>query len=542
MSVSKSVTSAVCGALVERGLLQPDGPRDRARARAGRHVASRAARCGTCWTCAPGRGSTRTTRTSSADVRVYEQIYLWRPRTEPTLARRHHRRTTRRCRTHGPHGGPFDYRSVLTDVLGVGDGARGRRAPGRPDLPRAVAADGRGVRRRGHGGRARQRDGRRRRLLHAPRPRAVRAAPAAGRTPGQARGRARGVDPRHAVPRARRDRGVRARRSTRGSSRAAPSTATSSGSWTRTGPVYMGSGINGQTVLVHGPAQVVVAKFSTWPQAWTAKFSISTRKALVGSGRAAGGRPALGLGRRVRTGRPSGAPPRRASANSASAAWMFASAPEFAETRSRPRRPRRGRAGDRRRARPRRSARRTTRARRSPGATSVRRRSPRAAGRASRCTTPRRRGSRSVRRTPRSTAGTSERVGAPDRDLQQLGVVQQGRRRDASTPSWMCAHRCGTPVSSSAFFSTSPSRHAASSPTQRRASASPARSMPASAMRRRAVSTCSARTSGGAGLDHRAIQPEAQRVVRAFVAERQPRVAARRRARARARSSRPGPT
>ena len=47
------------------------------------------------------------------------------------------------------------------------------------------------------------------------------------------------------------------------------------------GPVYMGSGINGQTVLVHGPAQVVVAKFSTWPQAWTAKFSISTRKALV---------------------------------------------------------------------------------------------------------------------------------------------------------------------------------------------------------------------------------------------------------------------
>ena len=47
------------------------------------------------------------------------------------------------------------------------------------------------------------------------------------------------------------------------------------------GPVYMGSGINGQTVLVHGPAQVVVAKLSTWPEAWTAKFSISTRKALV---------------------------------------------------------------------------------------------------------------------------------------------------------------------------------------------------------------------------------------------------------------------
>ena len=38
MSVSKSVTSAVCGALVERGLLRPGGPGDGARARAGRHV------------------------------------------------------------------------------------------------------------------------------------------------------------------------------------------------------------------------------------------------------------------------------------------------------------------------------------------------------------------------------------------------------------------------------------------------------------------------------------------------------------------------
>ena len=33
-------------------------------------------------------------------------------------------------------------------------------------------------------------------------------------------------------------------------------------------PIYRGSGINGQSVLVHGPAGVVIAKLSTWPIAW----------------------------------------------------------------------------------------------------------------------------------------------------------------------------------------------------------------------------------------------------------------------------------
>jgi hypothetical protein len=47
------------------------------------------------------------------------------------------------------------------------------------------------------------------------------------------------------------------------------------------GPVIMCSGINGQTVLVHAPAQVVVAKLSTWPEAWTAAFGVHTRRGLV---------------------------------------------------------------------------------------------------------------------------------------------------------------------------------------------------------------------------------------------------------------------
>ena len=51
-----------------------------------------------------------------ADVRVYEQIYLWRPRVTKRLPSD----VTAYIATlgnEGPHGGPFDYRSILTDVL-----------------------------------------------------------------------------------------------------------------------------------------------------------------------------------------------------------------------------------------------------------------------------------------------------------------------------------------------------------------------------------------------------------------------------------------
>ena len=47
------------------------------------------------------------------------------------------------------------------------------------------------------------------------------------------------------------------------------------------GPILMASGINGQTVLVHGPADVVIAKFSTWPVAWTPDFGVTTRTGLI---------------------------------------------------------------------------------------------------------------------------------------------------------------------------------------------------------------------------------------------------------------------
>ena len=52
-----------------------------------------------------------------ADVRVYEQIYLWRPRTARQLPATitDYYGTLRNARA---HGGPFDYRSILTDDLG----------------------------------------------------------------------------------------------------------------------------------------------------------------------------------------------------------------------------------------------------------------------------------------------------------------------------------------------------------------------------------------------------------------------------------------
>jgi CubicO group peptidase (beta-lactamase class C family) len=46
-------------------------------------------------------------------------------------------------------------------------------------------------------------------------------------------------------------------------------------------PIYMGSGINGQNVFVHGEAGVVIAKFSTWPVAWEDRIARDTRNGLI---------------------------------------------------------------------------------------------------------------------------------------------------------------------------------------------------------------------------------------------------------------------
>ena len=214
-----------------------------------------------------------------ADVRVYEQIYLWRPRVNPDLPAD----ITAYYATLGnerPHGGRFDYRSILTDLLAwVMERAAGARfadlvaselwGPMGAEADAEVTVDGHGnamadggicctLRDLARFGLLVSRDGRRGSEQVIPRAwiqdtltadpeivAAFAAAPDAAEFPAGAyyRNQFWVVDPR--------------------------------------GPILMASGINGQAVLVHGPADVVIAKFSTWPVAWTARYGVSTRTGLI---------------------------------------------------------------------------------------------------------------------------------------------------------------------------------------------------------------------------------------------------------------------
>jgi CubicO group peptidase (beta-lactamase class C family) len=264
MSVSKSVTSAVCGKLVGEGLLSPADL-------VTKHIQELA---GTSWDgCTVRhlldmRAGTRFGEdydNLDADVRVYEQIYLWRPRTNPELPED----ITAYYPTlvnQGPHGGPFDYRSILTDVLAwVMERAAGARLadllsehlwqPMGAEFDAEITVDAHGnamadggicvtLRDLGRLGQLFLDDGRRDggavipstwiRDTLTPDADTIEAYGATQDEPGHAGSYYRNqfwvYDP--------------------------------------AGPIYRGSGINGQSVLVHGPARVVIAKLSTWPVAW----------------------------------------------------------------------------------------------------------------------------------------------------------------------------------------------------------------------------------------------------------------------------------
>ena len=278
MSVSKSVTSATCGVLVERGVLAPADL-------VTRHIPELA---GTSWDgCTVRhlldmRAGTRFNEDYddlAADVRIYEQIYLWRPPTRrrlpaditayfPTL------------RNQGPHGGPFDYRSILTDMLGwVMERASGVRLPELiarelwepmgAEFDADITVDGHGNAMADGGICATLRDLARFGQVLAN---------------GGRRGR------HQVVPRAwirdiltPADDTVAAFADV-AKTREFPSTAYYRNKfWVvdPAAPIFMGSGINGQTVFVHGPAKVVIAKLSTWPEAWTQDFSLTMRLGLT---------------------------------------------------------------------------------------------------------------------------------------------------------------------------------------------------------------------------------------------------------------------
>ncbi len=119
MSVSKSVVSTVAGALADRGLLDVEArvsaivPELGGTSFAGASVRD----------LLDMRAGTRFNEDyadPASDVRAYEQVYLWRPAaeardgTDPADAIEYFGTLS----NDGPHGGPFRYRSILTDVLG----------------------------------------------------------------------------------------------------------------------------------------------------------------------------------------------------------------------------------------------------------------------------------------------------------------------------------------------------------------------------------------------------------------------------------------
>ena len=115
-SVSKSMTSALTGALVAAGRLRTGGLVTDyvAELRGGSFEGCKVQEL------LDMRAGTRFSEAYEdldADIRISEQVSGWRPRTRPGLPPDLYAYMAS-LDNQGPHGGPFDYRSILTDVLG----------------------------------------------------------------------------------------------------------------------------------------------------------------------------------------------------------------------------------------------------------------------------------------------------------------------------------------------------------------------------------------------------------------------------------------
>lgn len=115
MSVSKSIVSTIAGILADRGALDLGAPITDVLP----ELARTSFRGATIQQLLDMRTGTRFDETyddPNADVRVYEQVYLWRPRSGrdlPADALGYFGT----LRNDGEHDGPFRYRSILPDVL-----------------------------------------------------------------------------------------------------------------------------------------------------------------------------------------------------------------------------------------------------------------------------------------------------------------------------------------------------------------------------------------------------------------------------------------
>jgi CubicO group peptidase (beta-lactamase class C family) len=289
MSVSKSVTSTIAGVLAGRGLLDPAA-----------EVAAIVPELGSTSFAGATVQDLLDMRTGTqfnedyddpdADVRTYERVYLWRP---PVAASARGRQTDAgdaleyfcTLRNSGPHGGPFNYRSILPDVLAwVIERAAGERLqelierelwqPMGAEFDAELTVDRRGNPMADGGFCATLRDTARFGQLFlrrgmAGRRRVVPASWIDDTIRGAADGRQAFAD------------GA-------GAARYAVGSHYRNCWWVRdpAAPFFYASGINGQHVFVHGPSDTVVAKLSTWPVAWSEELygqTIAAALAIAGS-------------------------------------------------------------------------------------------------------------------------------------------------------------------------------------------------------------------------------------------------------------------
>ena len=274
MSVSKSVTSAVAGVLAGQGLLRVSAAVEEIVPELGGTSFEGA----TVQDLLDMRAGTRFDESydnPEADVRTYERVYLWRPDNgDPRPADALGYFAT--LQNDGPHGGPFRYRSILTDVLAwVIERAAGKRLhelisrelwqPMGAEFDAEITLDGHGNPMADGGICASLRDLARFGQLYLEGGRGIVPKDWIEDTihgaPDGARAFAEGDDSPGYPPGAHyrncwwiRDPGV---------------------------PFYQASGINGQNIFVHVPSQTVVAKFSTWPTALSLAAGVTTQAALA---------------------------------------------------------------------------------------------------------------------------------------------------------------------------------------------------------------------------------------------------------------------
>jgi CubicO group peptidase (beta-lactamase class C family) len=290
MSVSKSVVSTVAGILVSQGVLDVSAQVEKIVP----ELAGTSFEGATVQHLLDMRAGTHFDESydnPESDVRTYERVYLWRPdgpelRPDDALA------YFATLHNDAEHGGPFRYRSILTDVLGwVLEKAGGARLhelitrlvwqPMGAEFDAEITVDAHGNAMADGGVCATLRDlGRFGQLFAAgdtvvpeARPSLVPSdwvrdtiagapdGPQAFVTAGDAPGFPAGAHYRNCW-------------------------------WVREPavPFFHASGINGQNVFVHVPTHTVVAKLSTWPTALSSKIRVTTDAAraiaeALGSGR-----------------------------------------------------------------------------------------------------------------------------------------------------------------------------------------------------------------------------------------------------------------